>query len=130
MPPDEAASLPTLIADVRRRVPEGEPIYVAPRRSDLVTFSNPLLYYLVGRPNVLRRDVLLQAKPEEQARDRAQARARAAEGGRSAGSRPSRRSRSRTGAGGRAASRALDDYLNAAYREDARYGDYALLVPR
>ena len=52
---------------MRRRVPQGEPIYVAPRRSDLVTFANPLLYYLVGRPNVLHRDFLLQAKPEEQA---------------------------------------------------------------
>ena len=47
-------------------VPPGDPIYVTPLRSDLVTFSNPLLYRLVHRPNVLRRDVLLQAKPEEQ----------------------------------------------------------------
>ena len=33
-----------------------------------MTFSNPLLHYLIDRPNVLRRDVLLQAKPEEQRR--------------------------------------------------------------
>ena len=31
-----------------------------------MTFSNPLVYYLAQRPNVLRRDVLLQAKPDEQ----------------------------------------------------------------
>ena len=57
-----------MVALVQKLVPPGEPIYVAPRRSDLVTFSNPLLHYLTDRPNVLRRDVLLQAKPQEQAR--------------------------------------------------------------
>ena len=50
------------------QVPEGEPVYVAPRRSDLVTLTDPLLHFLVDRPNVLRRDALLQARPEEQAR--------------------------------------------------------------
>jgi len=121
--------LPRLIDDVRRRVPEGEPIYVAPRRSDLVTFANPLLYYLVGRPNVLHRDFLLQARPEEQAAIvRALRRARpkvivrwtAPE---SAQPEPNRRGRP-------SGSRALDDYLGEAYRPDARYGDYELLVPR
>ena len=31
----------------------GEPIYVAPRRSDLVTISDPLIHFLVRRPNML-----------------------------------------------------------------------------
>ncbi len=66
VPPEEAEALPKVIALVQRLVPPGEPIYVAPLRSDLVSFSNPLLHYLTDRPNVLRRDVLLQAKPEEQ----------------------------------------------------------------
>jgi hypothetical protein len=129
VPPREARDLAELIADVRRRVPPGEPIYVAPRRSDLVTFSNPLLYYLVGRPNVLRRDVLLQAKPGEQeaivrrlrgARPKAIIRWIAPE---SSEREPNRRGRP-------SGSRALDDYLGAAYRDAARYGDYVLLVPR
>jgi hypothetical protein len=121
--------LPELIADVQRRVPPGQAIYVAPRRSDLVTFSNPLLYYLVDRPNVLRRDVLLQAKPREQAAIvRALQRARPGAIVRwtapaSAKPEPNRRGRP-------SGSRALDDYIAAAYREAARYGDYVLLVPR
>jgi hypothetical protein len=128
VPPEEAAALPRLIADVRSRVPRGEPIYVAPLRSDLVTFSNPLLYYLVDRPNVLHRDVLLQAKPEEQeaivrSLERAQPRViirwLAAE---SAEPEPNRRGRP-------SGSTALDEYIAANYREAARYGDYALLVP-
>ncbi len=31
-----------------------------------MTFSAPLLYYLTNRPNVLHRDFLLQAEPDEQ----------------------------------------------------------------
>lgn len=129
VPPDEAQALPRLIAAVQRLVPPGEPIYVAPRRSDLVTFSNPLIHYLTGRPNVLRRDVLLQAKPSEQARivaalertrPKVVVRWTAAE---SAKPEPNRRGRP-------SGSTALDDYLARAYRLEARYGDYEILVPR
>ena len=63
VPPAEAATLPRVVRLVQRLVPPGAPIYVAPRRSDLVTFSNPLLHFLTRRRNVLRRDVLLQARP-------------------------------------------------------------------
>jgi hypothetical protein len=129
VPPREAEALPRLIADVRRRVPKGAPIYVAPLRSDLVTFSNPLLYALVGRPNLLHRDVLLQAKPDEQAaivrrlrstRPKAIVRWIAPE---SARPEPNRRGRP-------SGSRELDRYIDATYREAARYGDYVVLVPR
>jgi len=77
----------------------------------------------------LHRDFLLQARPEEQAAIvRALRRARpkvivrwtAPE---SAQPEPNRRGRP-------SGSRALDDYLGEAYRPDARYGDYELLVPR
>ncbi len=68
VPPPEAAALPRLAERVQRLVPPGEPIYVAPRRSDLVTLTNPLIHFLVRRPNVLRRDVQLQARADEQAR--------------------------------------------------------------
>jgi len=129
VPPDEAAALPRVIEAVQRLVPPGEPIYVAPRRSDLVTFSNPLIHYLASRPNVLRRDVLLQAKPEEQqrivdalrrARPKAIVRWTAPE---SARPEPNRRGRP-------SGSTALDDYLAAAYTLDTRAGDYEVLRPR
>ena len=77
-------------------------------------FTNPLLHYLTDRPNVLRRDVLLQAKPEEQerivaalrrARPKAIVRWTAPE---SARPEPNRRGRP-------SGSRALDEYLDAAY---------------
>ena len=42
-----------MVARVQGLVPPGEPIYVAPRRSDLVTISDPLIHFLVRRPNVL-----------------------------------------------------------------------------
>jgi hypothetical protein len=129
VPPEDADALPRVIALVHELVPPGEPIYVAPRRSDLVSFTNPLLHYLTGRPNVLRRDVLLQAKPEEQLRivaalERAKPKAivrwTASE---SAKPEPNRRGRP-------SGSRALDDYLSHAYELRARYGDYEVLVPR
>ena len=131
--PSEAADvLPTgngEIARVQSLVPAGEPIYVAPLRSDLVTLTDPLVHFLTRRPNVLSRDVSLQARPAEQARivaalarhkpraivrwtDPASARPEPNERGRPSGS------------------RALDEYLARAYRLDGRFGRYDVLVPR
>ncbi len=129
VPPADAAALPRVVALVDRLVPPGQPIYVAPRRSDLVTFSDPLLHFLVRRPNVLRRDVLLQAKPAEQRtivaaleRTRPRAVVRWTD---PASSRPEPNLRGRP-----SGSRALDAYLSRAYRLRARYGYYDVLVPR
>jgi hypothetical protein len=128
VPPADAAAIPRVRRLVQRLVPPGEPIYVAPRRSDLVTFSDPLLHFLLDRPNVLHRDVLLQAKPSEQARivqalkaaqPKAIVRWTAPE---SAKPEPNRRGRP-------SGSTALDDYIDSAYRLEARYGDYEVLVP-
>ena len=55
-PPDEAAALGRVVEIVQSRVPPGEPIYVLPRRSDLVRFSNPLVYVLTERTNPTSRD--------------------------------------------------------------------------
>jgi hypothetical protein len=129
VPPEEARALPALVTAVQRQVPPEQPIYVAPRRSDLVTLTDPLLHFLVRRPNVLRRDALLQARPDEQDRivaalERARPRAviRWLD---PISSKPEPNERGRP-----SGSTALDDYLATAYRPHARYGAYEILVPR
>lgn len=128
VPPAEAAALPKVVADVQRLDPPNRPIYVAPRRSDLVAFTDPLLYVLVRRPSVLDEDASLQARPAEQA-----AIVRTLERTRplvvrwtdplSSRREPNERGRS-TGV------RTLDDYLARAYRLYARHGAYDVLVRR
>ena len=113
-----------LVARVQRLVPPGEPIYVAPRRSDLVTFTDPLLHFLVDRPNVLRRDVLLQARPEEQARIVAALAARRGRRRSSAGPTRSPRGRSRTGAAARAARPRSTTTSPRRTAPTRRFGDY------
>jgi hypothetical protein len=127
--PAEASALPPLVATVQRLVPPGRPIYVAPRRSDLVTSTAPILHFLVRRPNVLHRDALLQAQPAEQAaivaalrRARPLAIVRWTSPA-SSHPEPNRRGRP-------SGSRALDDHLAADYVLEARFGDYEVLVPR
>jgi hypothetical protein len=127
VPPQEARALVQVQRLVDELVPPGEPIYAAPLRSDLVSFSNPLLHYLVDRPNVLQRDVLLQAKPEEQRRIIAKLpRAKVVVrwlNPESAKPEPNRRGRP-------SGSRALDDYIDDNYARRARFGDYEVLVSR
>ena len=129
VPPAEAAALPRMVARVRALVPPGEPIYVAPRRSDLVTISDPLVHFLARRPNVLSRDVTVQALPREQVRIVAalrRARPKAiVRWTDPAGSRPEPNLRGRP-----SGSRELDEYLASAYRLDERFGFYDVLVPR
>ena len=55
--PQRALALERAARFIREQVPEGEPIYVTTRRSDLVTSGNPLLYVLAERPNATRYDI-------------------------------------------------------------------------
>jgi hypothetical protein len=67
-PPAEARAIERVVRTVQTRVPAGEPIYVAPARSDLVAFENPLLYVLAERDNPTRSDVAVRAPAAEQRR--------------------------------------------------------------
>jgi hypothetical protein len=128
VPPAEAEALPRMVAAVQRLTAPGEPIYVAPRRSDLVTFNDPLVHFLTRRPNVLREDTLLQARPAEQARIVAVLRRERPVVVRwtdPLSSRPEPNERGRS-----SGVRLLDEHLASAYRLEARFGAYEVLVPR
>jgi hypothetical protein len=60
-PPREARALEQVVADVHARVPPGKTIYVAPRRPDLLAYSNSIIYVLAQRDNAARRDYGLLA---------------------------------------------------------------------
>ena len=127
--PTDARALPRVVAEVDRRVPPGRPIYTTGRRSDIGGLSNPLLYVLADRPNVLGRDVGLFARPGEQAKIVAALRRRRPAAvvrwtdPLSARREPNLRGRS-------SGSRAVDEYLWTAYRPVLRAGNYQVLVPR
>jgi hypothetical protein len=128
IPPAEAATLPPMVVAVQTLTERGEPIYVAPRRSDLVTFNNPLVHFLTRRPNVLREDTLLQARPEEQARIVAvlrRTRPVVVRWTDPLSSRPEPNERGRS-----SGVRLLDEHLASAYRLEGRFGPYDVLVPR
>jgi hypothetical protein len=128
VPPAEAAALPRLADAVRAQVPPGASIYVAPRRSDLVSFTDPLLYFLLDRPPLLTEPGGLPARAAAQARVvRAlrQARPLVIRWTDPLSSKPEPNLRGRP-----SGSRALDDYLTADYAERARYGAYVVLAPR
>jgi hypothetical protein len=66
--PAEARVVERLVALVHARVPPGEPIYVAPARSDLVRLTDPLVYVLADRDNATDRDFGLISRAPVQRR--------------------------------------------------------------
>jgi dolichyl-phosphate-mannose-protein mannosyltransferase len=128
-PPAEARAIEQVVREVKRRVPAGEPIYVAPARSDLVAFENALLYVMTERDNPTGEDVGLRAAPREQERlVRALERSRPRVVVRwtdplSSKREPNPRGRS-------SGSRILDRYLDRRYRLLERLHHYDLLVRR
>ena len=128
VPPREARAIERVARIVDARVPRGF-VYVAPRRSDLASFDDPLLYVLTQRENPTRRDFgLLSRLGEQREAVAALRRARPAVVVRwtdrlSSRREPNRRGRS-TGV------HLLDLYLEHAYRPLVRLYHYDVLVRR
>ena len=128
-PPPEARALERVVADIHARVPPGDPIYVAPRRSDLVTFSNSIVYVLAERNNAATRDFGLLTSAGEQERLVDQLRAARPRvvvrwtDPLSSKVEPNLRGRS-------SGAHELDDYLFTNYRLLERLYHYDVLVPR
>ena len=118
-----------MVALVQQRVPPGEPIYVAPRRSDLVRFSAPLVYVLTERDNPTPQDFGLLTSADAQARlveqlERARPRAVVRWTDPTSSERePNLRGRS-------SGVRTLDAWIARNYRLLERAGYYDVLVPR
>jgi len=127
--PVDARALPPVVAKVRALAAAGTPIYVTTRRSDIVRYSNPLLYVLTDRPNILDRDVGLFAHPREQRKIVRRLRER-----RPAAvvrwTDPISSRREPNLRGDPSPSRAVDRYLDRAYRPVLRTGRYVVLAPR
>ncbi|HKP90811.1 MAG TPA: hypothetical protein VJT75_12670 [Thermoleophilaceae bacterium] len=127
--PEEARALERVVAFVHRRVPAGEPIYVAPARSDLVRFTNPLVYVAADRDNATDRDHGLIARAGTQRRivrqlERARPRV-VVRWTDPIGSRREPNLRGRP-----SGVHLLDDWLRRNYRLAERLFHYDLLVPR
>jgi hypothetical protein len=131
-PTAEANSLTQLTRYVRARVPEGEPIFVANPRFDLVRVGNPLVYVIVQRPNPTRYDVMqpgvVTTAPvqKEIIGDLERARPRLVIRWLS----PVADQEEDNGAGRSSGVRLLDRYLTRAYVPERRFGDYLVLRRR
>jgi hypothetical protein len=128
----DRAALERAVRHVRERVPEGRPIYVATRRSDLVSSGYPLFYVLAGRPNPTRYDIqapgIVTSAPVQREIVGDLERTRPPDVIRwvsplSAVREPNR-------GGEPTGVTVLDDYLRRAYRREARYGDFVILTRR
>jgi hypothetical protein len=117
------------VADVRRLVPPGQPIFVANPRHDLVRVGNPLVYVLADRPNPTRYDVMqpgvVTTAPvqREIVRDLRRSRAELVVRWLS----PLATEVEPNGAGRSSGVTVLDRYLAQHYAPVARFGDYQVL---
>jgi hypothetical protein len=131
---DEArrAPLERAVRAVRRRVPPGDSIYVATRRSDLVSSGHPLFYVLADRPNPTRYDipapgvVTSEAVQREIVRDLERAHTRLVV----RWTAPITAKREPNRGGEPSGVTLLDDYLHRVYRPAGRYGAFLLLSRR
>jgi hypothetical protein len=125
----EARALTGLLADVRGLTSPGEPIFVADPRHDLVRVGDPLLYVILDRPDVSGYDVMQPGvvttarvqreivRTLERAHTRVVVRWLD----------PTASLPEPNGAGRSSGVHILDRYLAADFREQARFGYYAVL---
>ena len=129
VPARTARDLEAAVRAIQRRVPPGDPIYVVPARSDLVTAGNPLLYVLADRPNPTRYDIqapgVVTSAPvqREIVADLERTRPRVIVRDTS----PVTAAREPNAAGRSTGVTLLDDYIAEHYREVERYGPLVLL---
>jgi hypothetical protein len=133
--PIRFCTLPELeqaVAYVRAHVPPGRPIYVATRRSDLITSGSPLFYVLAERPNPTHYDIqapgVITSAPVQREITRDLERNGLPTVVRwtapiTAAPEPNR-------AGESTGVHVLDDFLEARYRQAARFGSYQILERR
>ena len=132
VPAAEARALEETVAAIQDRVPPGAPIYVLPRRSDLVTAGNPLLYVLADRPNPTRYDIeapgVVTSEPvqREIVADLQRTRPRVVVRDTS----PVTAAREPNAAGRSSGVTLLDEYVARTYREVARHGALEVLERR
>ena len=128
VPPRQAAELEAVVARLRGR----GPIYVATRRSDLVTSGHPLLYVLSGRPNPTRYDIpapgVVTSAPVQREIIRALERTRTPLVVRWTD--PITAAAEPNAAGRSSGVRLLDEYLARSYRPAGRVGSFRLLERR
>jgi hypothetical protein len=130
--PRDARDLRRLIRSVRRRVPPGRPVLVAPPRFDRVRLGDSMLNVLLRRPNPTRYDVMqpgvvTTAKVQrEMARDLIRSRTRVVVRWLA----PAAARREPNGSGRSSGVHILDRTIRARYRRLVRYGDYLILVRR
>jgi hypothetical protein len=128
VPPRQAAELEAVVARLRGR----GPIYVATRRSDLVTSGHPLLYVLSGRPNPTRYDIpapgVVTSAPVQREIVRDLERTRTPVVVRWTD--PITAAAEPNAAGRSSGVHVLDDYLARSYRPAGRVGSFRLLERR
>jgi hypothetical protein len=125
-------SLEAAVRHVHERVPPGRPIYVATRRSDLVSSGHPLFYVLADRPNPTRYDIqapgVVTSAPVQREIVADLERTRTPLVVRWTA--PITAVREPNRGGEPTGVTVLDDYLRRAYRRVARYGDFVVLERR
>jgi len=128
-PPGEARALEGMARAVDRVAAPDEPIYTITRRSDLVRVNQPLVYVFANRDNPTGVDYGLQTSAADQTRLVGRLRA-AKPAAIVRWLNPASVVREPNLRGEPSGSRVLDRWVAEAYRLEARFGDYEVLVPR
>lgn len=130
--PATGRPLAAAVAELRRLVPSGRPIYVIGRRADWTTAGAPLVYVLADRPNPTRYDIaapgVVTSLPVQ--REIVAALTRARPGAIVRWTDPVSTAPEPNLAGRPSGVRLLDEWIARSYREAARYGAWTVLVPR